>query len=146
MAWVCCLRKCDYLFVIYTFSFSCTVMTMKFTDFHHNFLTPYWAVPLARLTYGAFLFHNINQIYDIGVTRSPPVLSASNCVSIMWTMVSLLNDTCIIAIRRCSYGTLCVTWCSALVYHCWCRSLSRCLYEILRNSYSRKDRAEVILL
>ncbi|XP_046733955.1 nose resistant to fluoxetine protein 6-like [Diprion similis] len=53
-------------------------------DFHYNFMTPRWVQPLARLTYGAYLVHNIKQSYDIGATRSPRVFSISNC---LWEFV-----------------------------------------------------------
>ncbi|XP_012257252.2 nose resistant to fluoxetine protein 6-like [Athalia rosae] len=59
-------------------------------DFHYNLMTPRWVPPLARLTYGAFLVHNINQSYDIAVTRSARTFSVHNC---FWDLVPDLAYT-----------------------------------------------------
>ncbi|XP_046423522.1 nose resistant to fluoxetine protein 6-like [Neodiprion fabricii] len=53
-------------------------------DFHRNFMTPRWVSPLARLTYGAYLVHNIKQSYDVGATRTPRVFSLNN---FLWELV-----------------------------------------------------------
>ncbi|CAD6244916.1 GSCOCG00013530001-RA-CDS [Cotesia congregata] len=46
-----------------------------------GFHQPSWAQPISKLTYGAFLVHNINQVYDIGVRRIAQVFSIHNMVS-----------------------------------------------------------------
>ncbi|XP_011309808.1 nose resistant to fluoxetine protein 6 [Fopius arisanus] len=48
-------------------------------DFHHSFFKGRWVQPLARLTYGAYLLHNINQCYDVGVIRQARTFSLHNC-------------------------------------------------------------------
>ncbi|XP_046606179.1 nose resistant to fluoxetine protein 6-like [Neodiprion virginianus] len=53
-------------------------------DFHYNFMTPRWVPPLARLTYGAYLVHNIKQSYDVGATRSPRIFAINSC---LWEFV-----------------------------------------------------------
>ncbi|KAF7994900.1 hypothetical protein HCN44_004372 [Aphidius gifuensis] len=42
---------------------------------YHAILKPRWVQPLARLGYGAYLIHNILQIYDLGFTRQTRTFS-----------------------------------------------------------------------
>ncbi|XP_024944250.1 nose resistant to fluoxetine protein 6 isoform X2 [Cephus cinctus] len=64
-------------------------------DFHYNFLTPAWAQPLSRLTYGAFLVHNVNQIYEISVARVGRVFTFHNLI---WDFVPDILFTMIISL------------------------------------------------
>ncbi|XP_043289880.1 nose resistant to fluoxetine protein 6-like [Venturia canescens] len=59
------------LFALAICSISLLITVGQGLEFHYNFLTPNWAQPLGRLTYGAYLVHTIIQLYDVGVTRSP---------------------------------------------------------------------------
>ncbi|KAK0074969.1 hypothetical protein PV325_007579, partial [Microctonus aethiopoides] len=54
------------------------------SEFHHKFFKPRWAQPLAKLTYGVYLIHNINQSYDIGVARNAKTFSLHN---VIWDLV-----------------------------------------------------------
>ncbi|XP_074114506.1 nose resistant to fluoxetine protein 6-like isoform X2 [Cotesia typhae] len=49
-----------------------------------RFHQPSWAQPISKLTYGAFLVHNINQVYDIGVRRNAQVFAIHNMV---WDLI-----------------------------------------------------------
>ncbi|KAK0072799.1 hypothetical protein PV325_010777 [Microctonus aethiopoides] len=54
-----------------TTMFVLVILTMNNpSDNYYNFLTPRWAQPFAKLTYGAYLIHPILQSYDIGSERS----------------------------------------------------------------------------
>ncbi|XP_015121190.1 nose resistant to fluoxetine protein 6 [Diachasma alloeum] len=53
-------------------------------EFYHSFFKGHWVQPVARLTYGAYLIHNINQSYDVGVIRQARTFSFHN---VFWDFV-----------------------------------------------------------
>lgn len=51
------------------------------TGFYHKLLTPRWAQPIARLTYGVYLLNNILQAFDMGIARSARIFSIHDLVN-----------------------------------------------------------------